>query len=389
MLALGLHDVQIGLLATIAMLSQVAFGLAGGIITDRFGRRATTAWFDVIAWVIPCVVWAFAENFWFFLVASLVNGALQVTQNSWDCLMVEDAERGKITRIYSLVKVAADCSALFAPLAALLVAQLGLVPAVRILYINAAVVMIVKIVWLYRWSRETRQGRVRMDATRGQTVWQLLAGYRGALGLLFRSRGSSLALAVAALIAAVVLVNGTFWQVVVSEHLHVPYELLPFFPMVRSVLSVVFFFTLIPLLTTGVDLKRATLWGFGVHLAGQILLVAIPAADGTATVSTYVFLGLCLLLDSFGVGMLAMLAESLVALHVDPGERSRVMALQRTFIMLAAAPFGWISGWLSGMDRTYPFMLTSLLLVVGLVLAATRWVPMRQDEDAELVAEPA
>jgi hypothetical protein len=194
---------------------------------------------------------------------------------------------------------------------------------------------------------------------------------------------------VAALTAAVVLVNGTFWQVVVGEQLHVPYEFLPFFPMVRSVLSVVFFFTLIPLLTTAVDLKRATLWAFGVHLGGQIVLVAIPAADGTATVSTYAFLGVCLLLDSFGAGMLAMLAESLVALHVDEGERSRVMALQRTFIMLAAAPFGWISGWLSEIDRTYPFVLTSVLLVVGLVLAATRWVPTRQDADTALVAGPA
>jgi hypothetical protein len=177
--------------------------------------------------------------------------------------------------------------------------------------------------------------------------------------------------------------------VVVSQHLHVPDALLPFFPMVRSVLSVVFFFTLIPLLTTAVDLRRATLWGFGVHLAGQVVLVAIPAADGGATVSTYVFLGLCLLLDSFGAGMLYMLAESLVALHVDQAERSRVMALQRTCIMLAAAPFGWISGWLSGIDRTYPFMLTTALLVVGLVLVMVRWVPTHPDAEAGLAPEPA
>jgi MFS family permease len=389
MLALGLHDAQIGFLATVAMLSQVVFGLAGGIITDRLGRRATTAWFDVIAWVIPCLLWAFAENFWFFLAASLVNGALQVTQNSWDCLMVEDAERGQLTRIYSLVKVASDCSALFAPLAAVLVAQLGLEPAVRILYVNAAVVMTAKIVLLYLWSRETRQGTVRMAATRRQSVWRLLAGYRGVLGLLLRSRGSLLALAVAALVAAVTLVNGTFWQVVVSQHLHVPDALLPFFPMVRSVLSVIFFFTLIPLLTTAVDLRRATVWGFGVHLAGQLALVAIPASDGAATGSTYALLGLCLLLDSFGAGMLFMLSESLVALHVDQAERSRVMALQRTCIMLAAAPFGWISGWLSGIDRTYPFMLTSALLVVGLVLVMVRWVPTHPDAEAVLTSDPA
>jgi hypothetical protein len=218
-----------------------------------------------------------------------------------------------------------------------------------------------------------------MEATRGQSVWRLLAGYRGALGLLLRSRGSLLALAVAALTAAVTLVNGTFWQVVANQHLHVPDALLPFFPMVRSVLSALFFFTLIPRLTSTVDLKRATLWGFGVHLAGQLTLVAIPVPEGAAAATTYAFLGLCLLLDSFGAGMLFMLSESLVALHVDAGERSRVMAIQRTCIMLAAAPFGWISGWLSGIDRTYPFLLTSVLLLVGLVVAAARWVPTHPD----------
>jgi MFS family permease len=387
MLAVGLHDSQIGLLASIGMVSQMGFGLAGGIITDRLGRRATTAWFDVIAWVIPCVIWAFAQNFWFFLAASLVNGAMQVTQNSWDALMVEDAERGQITRIYSLVKVAADCSALFAPIASILAAQFGLDHAVRILMVNAAVVMMIKIVWLYLWSHETRQGAIRVAETREKSVWRLFTGYRGVLGLLVRSHGSLLALAVMALAAAVYLINGTFWQVVISRHLHVPDALLPFFPMARSVLSMILFFTLIPRIIAAVDLKTPALWGMGVYLAGQLLLVAVPASSGSATATTYMFLGVCLLLDAFGGGMMFMLSESLVALHVDEAERSRVMALQRTVVMLSAAPFGWISGWLSGLDRTYPFLLTAALLALGMVLTWARWVPTHADVDAVPAAE--
>ena len=69
-----------------------------------------------------------------------------------------------------------------------------------------------------------------------------------------------------------------------------------------------------------------------------------------------------------------MLAESLVALHVDQHERSRVMAIQRTCVMLVTAPFGWISGWLSSMDRSWPFLLTSALLVLGLIVAGRFWV---------------
>lgn len=193
--------------------------------------------------------------------ASVINGAWQVTQNSWDCLLVEDVPRAELTKVYSLVKVAADCSALFAPIAAVLVAQFGLVPAVRILYLNAFLIMAVKIVILYRWSTETETGRLRMRQTRGVSIWRLLAEYRGVLGLIVRSQGTIFALIISALFSAVALVNGTFWQVVINQRLGVPDALLPFFPMLRSVLSVVLFFTVIPWLTHAKHLRQPTLWG--------------------------------------------------------------------------------------------------------------------------------
>ena len=379
MLALGVKDQQIGLLATISMLSQVVFGLLSGVITDKLGRRLTTAVFDVVAWAIPCLIWAFAQNFWWFLAASVINGAWQVTQNSWDCLLVEDVDRGEITKVYSLVKVAGEFSALFAPIAALLVSQFGLVPAVRVLYLNAFVIMTAKIVLLYRLTTETAVGRLRREQTRGVSTWRLLGEYRGVLPLILRSKGTIFSLAIAAIVGAVALVNGTFWQVVINQHLGVPDPLLPFFPMVRSVLSVVFFFTVIPWLTHGRHLQRPTLWGFLSYLGGQVLLVLIPAAAGGPGWSTYALLGVCLLLDAFGASILFMLAESLVALHVDRDERSRVMAIQRTVVMLVTAPFGWISGWLSGIDRTWPFILTSALLALGIAVTSRFWVTTHTD----------
>jgi MFS family permease len=388
MLALGVKDEQIGLLASISMLSQMVFGLLGGVITDKLGRRLATTLFDIVAWVVPCVIWAFAQNFWAFLVASLINGAWQLTQNSWDCLLVEDVDRSEITKLYSLIKVAAEFSALFAPIAAVLVSRLGLVPAVRILYINAFLIMTVKIVILWKTTTETRTGRLRREQTRGVSMWRLLAEYRGVLGIVLRSKGTIFSLTISAIVGAVALVNGTFWQLAISQRLGVPDPLLPFFPMVRSLLSVVFFFTVIPYLTHAKHLKRPTLWGFASYLGGQLLLVGIPASAGGARGSTYAMLAICLLLDAFGAGILFMLTESLVALHVDKDERSRVMAIQRTCVMLVTAPFGWISGWLSGMDRTWPFLLTSALLVLGVVVTSSSWVTTH-DEVAGTVADPA
>ena len=208
----------------------------------------------------------------------MINGAWQVTQNSWDCLLVEDVRRSELTKVYSLIKVAADFSALFAPIAAALVAQFGLVPAVRVLYLNAFVIMSAKIVILYRWSTETETGRMRLAQTRGVSLWRLLAGYRGILGLILRSKGTLFSLALSAIVGAVFLINSTFWQVVINQRLAVPDPFLPFFPMVKSLLSVLMFFTVIPWLTHGRHLKRPTLVGFVAYLAGQLLLVMHPGA---------------------------------------------------------------------------------------------------------------
>lgn len=389
MLALGVHDQQIGIVATVSTLSQMIFGLLGGVVTDKLGRRLTTALFDLVAWSVPCLIWAVSQNFWHFVVAAVINGAWQVTQNSWDCLLVEDVDREQIPRVYSLVKVAADCSALFVPIAAVLVARFGLVPAVRVLYVNAFVVMTAKVWILYKMSTETRTGVVRREQTRGVSLWQLLAGYRDVVGLVLRSRGTLFALALSAIFSAVTLVTGTFWQVLVSQRLGVPDPLLPFFPMVRSLLSMVLFFSVVPALTRHGRLRVPALWGFVVYLAGQLLLVAIPVPGAAPGVGTYGLLGICLVLDAFGAGVLFMLTESLVALHVDEHERSRVMAIQRTCVMLATAPFGALSGWLSSVNRVLPFVLTSALLALGAVLTARFWVTTHDDPTPVPGAGPA
>jgi MFS family permease len=366
MLALGLKDADIGLIASVCMLMQVIFGFLGGVITDKLGRRKTTAVFDFIAWSIPCLIWMGAQGFWFFFAAALFNGVLKVTQNSWDCLLVEDAERSEITRIYSLVIVCGQLSALFAPISSILVSRLTLVPAIRILYINAFIVMTTKIFLLYRFSRETHTGVRRMAETKGRSLLGLLAGYDQVFKIIGRSKGTVFSLVIAALVGAVQMVNTTFWQVIVSKKLLVPDPLLPLFPMFRSVLAIAFLFLAVPRLSR-FTLKTPLLAGFAAYILGQSLLVSAPA-EGFIR---YGILGISLLFDAFGSGTLLMLAESLVALHVNQEERARVMAIQHMIIMFATSPFGWIGGILSGLNRVYPFMLNIVLLSAG--IGATLW----------------
>ena len=360
MLALGLNDFQVGITATIAMLSQGVFAFLSGPITDKLGRRKTTAIFDFIGWCIPCIIWWRAEGFWFFAVAATVNGIMQVTSNSWNCLLIEDVEKSKVTTVNSLIMICGQLSVFFVPISAILFSRLTLIPAIRILYINAFVVMTLKVVLLYIFSTETRMGAVRLEESRGKSLLSLASGYGPIVKIIFKSKGTVFALAVSIIVATVGLVSTTFWPVIVTQKLLIPDYHLPFFLIIRSTVAIMFFFFVVPRLTKRF-LKTPLLIGFVCLFIGMGVLILTPV-EGPLR---YVMLCVSLLFDGFGGAFLLMLAKSLVDLYVNPKERARVQAILNMIILAATSPFGWIGGMLSGISRELPFVLNLCILTVG------------------------
>ncbi|MCL2264607.1 MAG: MFS transporter [Treponema sp.] len=363
MLALGLTDSRIGLVVTINLLSQIVFSFLSGPIADKLGRRKATAVFDVIAWCIPALIWWRAEGFWFFLAAAIINGSNGVTANSWNCLLVEDAEKKQITRIFSLVSAFGQLSAIFAPITAVLISRLTLVPAIRILFLNGFILMAVKVVALFLASKETETGKKRITETRDKNIFQLAGGYGSILKMIIKSQGMVFSIVIAALGWIVVTINNTFWQIIVNKKLLIPEETLPLFNVFRSVLAIVFLFFVIPKLLKGI-LKIPLIFTFISYFIGQLLLISIPVEG----VMKYPLVLLSLAFDGFGYGALFMLCESLIAIHVNPDERARIMAIRFMIMMMVSAPFGWIGGILSDISRNFPFILNMFILIIGIII---------------------
>ena len=82
----------------------------------------------------------------------------------------------------------------------------------------------------------------------------------------------------------------------------------------------------------------------------------------------YIILSLSLIFEALGAAVLATLRESLVAIHVDSAERSGIMALLQTAVMLVSVPFGYIGGLLSDISRVLPFVLSIALLLLGILV---------------------
>lgn len=365
MLAFGMNDVEVGIISSIYMFSQMIFALLSGAIIDKMGRRKSTAIFDFLAWSLPCLIWAFSQGFWFFVVAALLNGMMKITTISWDCLLVEDAPKDKITHIYSWVLISSNLSALFAPISSILVAKLTLQPAIRILYINAFVIMSVKILILNKFSTETAVGKIRREATKNMSLAEILIGYKSAVKKIQKSSGTKFAIVISILVEIVGMLGMTFWQIIASRRIGVPDTLLPIFPMLKSVLAIFLFFTVIAHINQS-KLKLPLYGGFISAIIGYLLLISI---DNTG-VWGYVILSASLLFEALGISVLHTLRESLVAIHVDPAERSGIMAILQTIVMLVSVPFGYIGGVLSDISRILPFVLSIGILLLGILATA-------------------
>ena len=106
--------------------------------------------------------------------------------------------------------------------------------------------------------------------------------------------------------------------------------------------------------------------GFVCYTISCLMLISV---SGTG-VWGYVMLTFSILFEALGSSVLSTLRESLVAIHADPEERSVILALLQTTVMLVSVPFGYIGGLLSDMSRVLPFVLNIGLMLLGILATA-------------------
>lgn len=361
MLALGLTDKQIGLTVSISWGFQLILALLSGVVTDKLGRRRTTLIFDIIAWSIPALISAVAQNFWYFLIAGVINSVWRITHNSWSCLLVEDADREQLVDIYSWIYIANILVGFIAPLAGVLIGVYSLVPTVRGLYIFAAIMFTIKAAATYRMTGETQQGVVRMRETRHQNILHALGEYRGIFQTTLRTPQTLYTAGIMLIISIASVISGSFWSIIVTEKLHIPNAHLAFFPFIKSAVMLFFFFVVMPRINR-MHFKLPLAAGFLGYVLSQVILITAP--DGS-----YAFLFVNVVLEACCFAAISPLVDKMVVLTIDPQERARIQSILYVGIILVTSPFGWIAGTLSEFDKSLPFVLNIILFAAGAALA--------------------
>jgi MFS family permease len=361
MVALGLSDKQIGLIVSVSWGFQVLLASLSGIVTDKLGRRLTTLIFDIVSWTIPALISAIAQNFWYFLIAGIINSVWRITHNSWSCLLVEDAEPDQLVDIFTWIYIANLLVGFVAPLTGLLIGAFSLIPTMRGLYIFAAVMFAVKAIVTYQLTEETQQGKIRLQETRGQSVWSALNEYRSIFRDLLNTPQTLYTAGIMLVLSISSLISGSFWSIIVTEKLHIPAQNLAIFPFVRSAIILVFFFLAMPQVNKQ-HFKLPMVIGFLGFVVSQVILVMAP-------VQGYSLLLLSVFLEACSYAVVSPLVDRMTVLTIEPKERARILSIIFVGVILFSSPFGWIAGTLSGINKDLPFLLNIALFIVGAILA--------------------
>jgi len=372
MLAFGLSDGHIGLITSVGLVLQVLTSLLSGAITDKFGRKRTTLVVDLISWGVPCLIWGFAQNFTWFLAAAMLNSIWRIVHTSWQCLMVEDTDPDLLVDIWSWITIGGLVAAFVSPLTGLLINRFDLVPTIRALYLFAAIMMSTKAFVTNAMVTETRQGLVRMQETKDQPLWAVLSGTPQVLKQLLRSPATLITGGLLVVMGIYRIVQGTFWSILATEELLVPAQYLALYPFARSIVQLVFLFTVMPRVSR-MDARKPMTMGLVGFIASQVILIAAPP-------KSYLLLLLAMILDGCSLPLVSTLVNKWVVTTVEAEERARIMAILYTVVLMVTSPFGWIAGRISEVNRRLPFVLLGVLVGIGILLV---WLGARQSAEAE------
>lgn len=371
MLSFGLQDSQIGLIASVGFVFQIITALLSGAITDKLGRKRATLIFDIIAWSVPTLIWAVAQNFYYFLAAAIVNSVWRVTMNSWTCLMVEDAEPEKLIDMYAWVYISGQAAVFFAPIAGVLISQFTLVPTMRGLLLLAFVLMTTKFIVLNFFVDETRQGKVRMEESKHQSLFAVLNGYPSVLRQILHTPATLYTLGIMLVMSIGNLISSNFWAIMATQKLQIPNSALALYPFARSALMMLFFFIIQPRIKV-MHFKKPMLFGFACYILAYVLLINLPE-------QSYVGLLVSVLLEATGVVIVGPLLDKMTVVTVNAEERARILSIIYVLVIVLTSPFGWIAGSLSSLNRIFPFMLSIGLYAIAVILT---WGAARLSENS-------
>jgi len=373
MFHLGVHDANIGIIITVGLIVQMVSSVFGGVLTDKYGRRLTNVLWDHLSWTVACLLWAFAQDFRWFLIAAVLNSTWPIGANAWECLLVEDEEPSKIGQLFNWIYIAGLLAVFFAPISFLLMRMFNLVPVMRGLLIFAATAMSAKFIIHYIYATETKQGVIRLKETAGVPIGRLLLQNIDVLKKIFTTPATWRILILITVLHIKMTIAGTFFSLYITLDLGFPEQYLPLLTVILRSAIMLAFFLVFQRILDRYSMYLIMICGLVLYIGAYVLLLLTPAG---VVFPLVIFVAA----DACAWALFMPRRDAMVVNNIDPAERARIRALLMALMVGFASPFGFIAGRLAEVDRRIPFAAClGLFVIMGIIV----WIE-RSKKNAEL-----
>ena len=364
MASVGLNDAQIGLVVSFGLAMQFLWALFSGAIVDKFGRRSSMMVFGIISWTIPCLLWAVAQGYWYFMIAIFFNSMWRVMGNSFSCMIIEDEDSTQLINIYTIFNFIGILAGFISPIIGLLIDWFTLLPTIRGLYFAAMILMTIKFLLQYHMARESEIGKRRTRESREKSIISLTFGGWNVFTKSLLQTKLSIYVLLIILATCFSIVQDIFWPLFISAAYGVSNSMLSVFPLVKTIMTLIVYVTVTSRIKLH-SIRRPLLAGLGANLSGiAVLVLFLPF--GSVAIWAVFFSAIC---DAFAAAILSPLFESLMTVSIPSEERARVNSLITGLVLLISIPVGGIAGALSQHNRVFPLILNAILVILEILIA--------------------
>jgi MFS family permease len=357
---LGLSEIQMGIINSVAIASGFVFYSLAAPITNKLGRRKTSLIFDTLSWSMSMMVWAFAQSFVWFLAAAILNSIVRIVFVSWNLLISEDATDTQRSTIFGWINIIGTFGGLTTLVGGLFIDRLGVVPSMRWIFALGSLTMTTMFIIRFLGTDETKAGLYLLEKTKNKSLLALVAQQVPKAFAAIKDPFFLRMIGVYIIANAIQSID--FFRVLyLREEKVLPSLLVSSLPALSAGASIFVFFYVVPRQGAKKGSDKLA-FAFLFCLVAQALFILMP--KGSILSAILVFPSL-----QAAYALLATFRDTTFMNGTDAELKSERFSLIQTLMMLFSIPVGWFSGWLYSLSPHAPFMFASFLYALGFGLA--------------------
>ena len=362
MIALGLSKVEVGLVTSLGIAVSAIATIMGATIADRLGYKKTVLLFDSLSWPVAMLIFAFAQNIWWFVAGVIVNNFCMIVSGAWACLFVEGIPKEKRSHVYALLQILLNGASLFVPVAGLLVDGFGLVLACRIMYLLSAVSMGTGI--FYR-SKYLKGAEVEKQINKNREKYNFNAEVKEffkTFSLIKERKQLFWYCVVQILVSFAIVMWNTYYPIFLTDAkgIGLAASEIYIYPFLFSIVMISIILIFIPHVK-GKNFKKYLVFATIFSVGSALLFVMAPAHKGS-------FIALAFIFNGISMAFFRPLSDAYSMNLITDSERSRLISVMTTIIILAMIPAAPIGGYLYSLNPRLTFITVALIFAVSILI---------------------